>query len=151
MLCKLRQAGYEGIFFGPDGIKSQPSFADDAGEAAEGAYMTFGAVGGATGYDEYLAAYQEQFDTDPVAYGPGSYDAATILLQAADRVATVDADGNLVIGRKALADAIRNTPFTGVTGQLEFNEIGDLKVASITVFKVVDGVITAQKQYDFGK
>ena len=80
-----------------------------------------------------------KFGGDPVAYGPGSYDAATILLQAADRVATVDADGNLVIGRKALADSIRATPFTGSPDTWNSIEVGDLKAASITVFQVQDG------------
>ncbi len=151
LVVQLRQANFAGVFFGPDGIKSQPSFADAAGAAAEGAFMTFGAVGGATGYDEFVSAFKTKFGGDPVAYGPGSYDAATILLQAADSVATVDAQGNLVIGRKALADAIRATPFSGITGHLEFDEAGDLKVVSITVFEVKDGVITPSKVYDFGQ
>lgn len=98
--------------------------------------MTFGAVGGAAGADEFNTKFNAKFGGDPVVYGPGSFDSALILLQAADRVATVDADGNLVIGRKALADSIRDTPFTGVTGHLEFDEAGDLKVVSITVFQV---------------
>jgi len=151
LVVQFRAANFTGVFFGPDGIKSQPSFADAAGPAAEGAYMTFGAVGGAAGYEDFLAAFKAKFGGDPVAYGPGSYDAATILLQAADKVATVDANGNLVIGRKALADAIRATPFTGVTGHLEFNETGDLKVVSITVFQVQKGTITPVKEYSFGE
>ncbi len=151
LVVQLRAANFDGFFFGPDGIKSQPSFADAAGAAAEGAFMTFGAVGGASGYDEFLAAFKAKFGGDPVAYGPGSFDAATILLQAADRVATVDADGNLVIGRKALANSIRATPFTGVTGHLEFDDAGDLKVVSITVFEVKEGVITPMKEYKFGE
>ncbi len=150
LVVQSRAANFNGFFFGPDGIKSQPSFADAAGAAAEGAFMTFGAVGGATGYDEFVSAFKAKFGGDPVAYGPGSFDAATILLQAADRVAKVDANGNLVIGRKALADSIRATPFNGVTGHLEFDEAGDLKVVSITVFEVKDGVITPMKEYKFG-
>jgi branched-chain amino acid transport system substrate-binding protein len=151
LVVQFRAANFAGTFFGPDGIKSQPSFADAAGAAAEGAFMTFGAVGGATGYEDFLAAFQTKFGGDPVAYGPGSFDAATILLQAADKVATVDADGNLVIGRKALADAIRSTPFDGVTGHMEFDDAGDLKVVSITVFQVQDGIITPLKDYNFGE
>jgi branched-chain amino acid transport system substrate-binding protein len=151
LVVQLRQAGFEGVFFGPDGIKSQPSFADAAGAAAEGAFMTFGAVAGAAGVDEFTAKFNAKFDGDPVAYGPGSFDSATILLQAADSVAQVDADGNLVIGRKALADAIRAAPFTGVTGHLVFDEKGDLKVVSITVFTVTDGVITPVKEFPFGE
>ena len=151
LVVQFRAANFSGVFFGPDGIKSQPSFADAAGAAAEGAYMTFGAVGGAAGYDDFLAAFKAKFGGDPVAYGPGSYDATLILLQAADRVATVDANGNLVIGRKALADSIRATPFTGVTGHLEFDQSGDLKVVSISVFQVKGGIITPLKEYNFGQ
>ena len=50
-----------------------------------------------------------------------------------------------------LADSIRATPFTGVTGHLEFDEAGDLKVVSITVFEVKEGVITPMKEYGFGE
>jgi len=151
LVVQFRADNFSGVFFGPDGIKSQPSFADAAGAAAENAYMTFGAVGGATGYEEFLAAFQTKFGGDPVAYGPGSYDATTIMLQAADRVATVDTSGNLVIGRKALADAIRAEPFDGITGNMEFDEVGDLKAASITVFQVQNGTITPLKEYPFGQ
>jgi branched-chain amino acid transport system substrate-binding protein len=151
LVVQFRQAGFTGVFFGPDGIKSQPSFADAAGEAAENAYMTFGAVGGAEGYDEFETAFVAKFGDKPVAYGPGSYDSTLILLQGAAQVATVDAEGNLVIGRKALADAIRNTPYTGVTGHLVFDSAGDLKVVSITVFQVQSGQITPLKEYPFGE
>lgn len=150
LVNQLRKAGFTGYFFGPDGVKSKPTFVDASGGAAEGAYITFGAVGGATGYDEFLSAFQAKYG-DPVAYAPGSYDAALIILQAADKVATVDADGNLVIGRKALADAVRATPYDGVTGHLEFTETGDLGAVSITVFKVVDGEIVPQKEFKFGE
>jgi branched-chain amino acid transport system substrate-binding protein len=151
LVVQLRSANFNGIFFGPDGIKSQPSFADAAGAAAEGAFMTFGAASGAVGYDEFAADFRTRFGGDPVAYGPGSFDAATILLQAADRVAVVDSGGNLVIGRKALADSIRSTPFDGVTGHMEFDAVGDLKVVTISVFEVKDGKITPVKEYKFGE
>jgi len=150
LVNQLRTAGFEGIFFGPDGIKSVPSFVEASGGAAEGAYMTFGAVGGATGYDEFLEKFSGQFG-DPVAYGPGSYDAATIILNAAKAVATVDADGNLVIPKKALADAVRATPYDGITGHLEFDENGDLKVVSITVFQAQGNELVPVKVYDFGQ
>ncbi|MEM5775321.1 MAG: hypothetical protein AAGU05_09995, partial [Anaerolineaceae bacterium] len=86
----------------------------------------------------------------PIAYGPGSFDSARILLQAAAAVAFVDADGNLVIGKKALADQIRNTPFEGVTGHLEFTDTGDLGKVSITVFQAQNGDFVPVKTVDFG-
>jgi branched-chain amino acid transport system substrate-binding protein len=149
IISQLRSAGFEGVFFGPDGIKSKPSYIDASGGAAEGSYATFGAVGGATGYDDWEARFTELYDA-PVAYGPGSYDAAMIILQAAAAVAEVDGDGNLVIGRKALADQIRATPYNGITGALEFTNTGDLSKVSITVFKVENGDFVEVKKVDFG-
>jgi len=147
---QLRAAGFEGVFIGPDGIKSKPTFIDASGGAAEGSFATFGAVGGATGYEEWEAAFIEKYGDGPVAYGPGSYDAAKIILQAAAAVAFVDDDGNLLIGRKALADQIRATPYSGITGALSFTETGDLSKVSITVFEVVDGDFVEVKTVDFG-
>jgi len=138
LVTQLRTAGYEGVFFGPDGIKSQPTFVEGTGGNAEGAYMTFGAVGGATGYEEFEAQFTEQFDA-PVAYAPGSYDAAMIILQAAAAVGFVDGDGNLVIGRRALAEAIRATKYRGVSGYYEFTAAGDISTASMVVYQVIGG------------
>ncbi|MBN1429477.1 MAG: branched-chain amino acid ABC transporter substrate-binding protein [Anaerolineae bacterium] len=149
IINQLRAAGFEGVFFGPDGIKSKPTFIDASGGTADGSYATFGAVGGASGYDAWEARFTEKYDA-PVAYGPGSYDAASIILQAADSVAIVDADGNLVIGRKALAEAIRAMQYSGITGQLAFTETGDLQKVSITVFQVKDGDFVEVKKVDFG-
>ena len=150
LVNQLRNAQFEGVFMGPDGIKSVPSYIEASGGSAEGSYSTFGAVGGATGYDDFEAAFTELYDA-PIAYGPGSFDAARILLQAVDAVSTVDADGNLVIGRKALADQVRATPFEGVTGHLEFTDTGDLGKVSITVFQVVDGDFVEVKTVEFGE
>lgn len=150
LVSQLRGAGFEGVFMGPDGIKSKPTFIDASGGAAEGSYATFGAVGGASGYDDFEARFTEKFGA-PVAYAPGSYDAAKIILQAADAVAQIDPDGNLVIGRKALADKIRATPYEGITGYLEFTETGDLGKVSITVFKVENGEFVEVKEVDFGE
>ena len=150
LVNQLVAAGFEGTFFGPDGIKSKPTYIDASGGSAEGSYATFGAVGGATGYDEWEASFTELYG-EPVAYAPGSYDAAKIILMAAAEVATIDDDGNLVIGRKAFADQIRATPYSGITGALAFSETGDLTVVSITVFQVVDGDFVEVKTVSFGE
>ncbi len=149
LINQLRAAGFEGVFFGPDGIKSKPTYIDASGGAAEGTYVTFGAVAGAVGVEEWEARFTEKYGA-PVAYGPGSYDSASIMLKAADKVAFVDADGNLNIGRFALAQAVRETPYDGVTGHLEFTETGDLGKVSITVFKVENGDFIQVKTVDFG-
>ena len=151
LVNQMQKGGFKGVFFGPDGIKSKPSYVDASGGAAEGSFMTFGAATGASGYDEFLAAFKAKYGSDPVAYGPGSYDDAMFMLKAADAVGKVDKDGNLVIGRKALVDYLRANAWVGVTGKFVFDKVGDPTVVTLTVFKVVKGEIVAQKEYKFGE
>jgi len=49
-----------------------------------------------------------------------------------------------------LADKIRETPFAGVTGNLEFTDTGDLSKVSITVFQAQNGDFVEVKTVDFG-
>ena len=150
LVNQARAAGFEGIFFGPDGIKSKPTFIDASGGAADGAFATFGAVAGAVGTEEWTTKFTELYDA-PVAYAAGSYDSATMILLAADAVAFVDDDGNLQVPRKALAEQVRSTPFDGITGHLEFTSTGDLASVSITIFEVVDSEFVEVKTVDFGE
>jgi polar amino acid transport system substrate-binding protein len=48
-------------------------------------------------------------------------------------VAKTDADGNLVIGRKALAEAVRKVKIDGVTGAISFDSTGDRPPESTNV------------------
>jgi branched-chain amino acid transport system substrate-binding protein len=155
LVNQLQKGGFKGVFFGPDGIKSKPVFVDGSGGAAEGAYITFGAASGASGYDAFLADFKAKYPDvnkgEPVAYGPGSYDDAMFMLKAADAVGKVDANGNLVVGRKALVDYLRANTWLGVTGKFMFDKAGDPTVVTLTVFKVVGGEIVPQKEYKFGE
>jgi branched-chain amino acid transport system substrate-binding protein len=59
-------------------------------------------------------------------YAAYAYDAASILIRAIEQVAVVDASGSLVIGRQALANAVRATSdYPGVTGVVIFDGWGD--------------------------
>lgn len=55
-----------------------------------------------------------------------TYDATTALLAAIRQVALIDPKGNLVIGRQALSQAVRNLrDFSGVSGEIAFDKNGD--------------------------
>ncbi len=75
----------------------------------------------------YQSRYGQPLDSEGLGvYAAYAYDAAGILLRAIERVAVVDEAGNLVIGRQALANAVRATPgYQGVTGIISFDERGD--------------------------
>jgi hypothetical protein len=86
--------------------------------------------------------YQARFGISPTSYAELYYDAANLLLNAINQVATLDASGDLVIDRGTLAAAVRHTTnFQGVSGCISLlaggnrlNTLGDCApvITSIT-------------------
>ncbi len=82
-------------------------------------------------YQDFARRYQSRYgqsllDEEWGVIAAYTYDAASILLQAIEQVAVVDGAGNLVIGRQALAGAVRDTSgYQGVTGVISFDGKGD--------------------------
>jgi branched-chain amino acid transport system substrate-binding protein len=125
LVSQMKEVGLaDTIFFSDDGTFTQ-GYIDAAGEAAEGSYASFvdsSSFASAEANAAFDARYEEEFDVAPDELGPfhaHAYDAAKIIINAIDSVATVDADGNLVIVREDLIAAIRNTTdYEGLTGTL---------------------------------
>src|SRR5581483_3844959 len=129
------------ILFSDDGTYSTKFF-DEAKDAAEGTYTSFGSSGKGTSYEDfvkkYVAAGNKQ---ENIVFSPQTYDAVHVIAEAIKAVAKNDADGNLVIGRKALADAIRATKIDGVTGAISFGTDGDRPPEStnVVIYKATGG------------
>jgi len=67
-------------------------------------------------------------------YVPSSYDATQMILEAIRQVAVRGGGGELYIGHKALADAVRRiAQFSGLTGQITCNEHGDCSAATAEI------------------
>jgi len=75
----------------------------------------------------YRSRYGQPLGSEGVdVFAAYAYDAASILIRAIKQVAVVDASGNLVIGRQALANAVRATSgYQGITGAISFDGKGD--------------------------
>ncbi len=75
------------------------------------------------------------------------YDATRLLLEKVKEVSTFDEDGNLLIPRKKLAEAIRNTrDFPGVTGPTSFDYQGRGGANKVQVQLVWDGMWVSKKR-----
>jgi branched-chain amino acid transport system substrate-binding protein len=125
------------VFMGPDGVMNQ-AFVDGAGEAAEGALITFGGRP-ASALEGPGAAWAEQIRAivgrEPDAYAAYSFEAAVVVLQAIDKVGDKD--------RAAILEAVSQTSgFRGLINTWGFTETGDKDSAAISVSEVRDGVIT---------
>jgi len=145
LVTQMRDVGLgDVIFFSDDGVYAQ-AFIDGAGEAAEGAYASFvqEAEVSAEANREFDEKYREMFGKYPDEQGPfhaHAYDSAWIIFNALLEVAEVDDDGNLVVDREALIEAIRNTTdYEGLTGTLSCDEKGDCGAGSIGINMVEDG------------
>jgi len=122
---------------GADGIFS-PDFLKAAGDAALGMYWSspdFSAFGG--GYADFLVKYKAKSGSAPLApFHAHAYDAANIIFAAIEKVAIQNADGSLIIPRKAVHDAMAATKnFTGITGNLTCTPTGDCADPKIAVYQ----------------
>jgi branched-chain amino acid transport system substrate-binding protein len=124
-------------FMGPDGLINQ-AFVDGAGDAAEGALITFGgrpasALEGPGAV--WAQMMQERQGREPDAYAAYSFEAAVVVLQAIDQVGEKD--------RAAILDAMWNTrDFRGLINTWGFTDTGDKDNPTLSVNEVQGGVIT---------
>jgi branched-chain amino acid transport system substrate-binding protein len=116
-------AGLENTtLMGADGLLSD-SFPENSGPNVVGMYLSGPYVSGAS-YDEFLAKWDAKFGgSPPSGFHAFAYDGTNILLDAIEKVAVVDDDGTLHVGRQALRDAIAGvTDYTGLTGKLDCSD-----------------------------
>lgn len=121
-------------FMGPDGILEQ-AFLEDAGDAAEGAYLTFGGVGPSklTGKGaQWYQAYKAKFNIEPEAYGAYGYETMKLALDALGRAGAKD--------RARIRDAVFATrDYDGVLGKWSFDRNGDTTLTTMTGRQVKAG------------
>ena len=132
---------------GADGLFS-PDIMTSTGDAVEGFLVSSPVVSGAD-YDKLVQKYEAKFGTPPVsAYHAHAYDAFMMLKAAIEKVALVDLDGTLHIGRQALRDAFYATrDFPGITGSLSCTPTGDCANPVIGIYEYHKGELPAS--FDF--
>ena len=113
-----------------------PDVVTAAGDAIEGFRVSSPIISGAA-YDEFVKKYIDKFGTQPVSiFHAHAYDAFMMLKAAIEKVALVDVDGTLHIGRQALRDALYATrDFPGITGRLSCTPTGDCANSVIGIYE----------------
>jgi len=135
-LNQLRAAGYKGVFMGPDGLDSA-DFPKLAGDAVIDTYYTT-AAGPLSIFPDaakFIADYKAKYNSDAQPYGPESFDATHIALQAIEIAAKLD--GGDIPTRAQVASIVRATKnFKGLTGTISFDAYGDREQANYYVLQV---------------
>ena len=79
----------------------------------------------------FAAKIKAEFGHDPVIYSPTSYDATYVIVDAMKRANSIK--------REDILAAMPATNYNGLTGNIQFDEHGDLKGASVSLYKYVKG------------
>lgn len=119
-------------FMSDDGCYTEKDFIQAGGKAALGAYVTYAKEPDPSWVKKFEAKYGPR-----QTFSPQAYDAATILMAAVEKVAKKQGDGSLVIGKKALRDAVADTDLDGITGKIKYDIHGDRTGSVVVIYKVV--------------
>jgi branched-chain amino acid transport system substrate-binding protein len=132
MAKQMKQLGIKSTFLAGDGVCS-PEFIKLAGDASGILHCSQAgeAVEKLAKGTEFVDKYKKRFNTDVQLYSPYSYDAVYIIVDAIKRAGKAE--------RAAVAAAVPTTNLPGLTGQLVFDDKGDIKGGAISIFKVSNG------------
>ena len=133
MMKQIKNLGVTANFIGGDGIQTR-QFTVLSGAEGEGVYASSPGLpleqmaGGSEFRDKYKQVYRE----DIQLYAPYAYDATSVMIDAMKRANSVDP--------ATYSPLLRGADFLGVTGRIRFDERGDLKGGSISLYRVTNGV-----------
>lgn len=120
-------------FMSDDGCYTEKDFIQAGGNAALGSYVTYAKEPDPGWVKKFEAKYGPR-----QTFSPQAYDAANILMRAVEKAAKKKPDGSLVIGKKALRDAVSATRLDGITGKISFDKYGDRTGSVVVIYKVVE-------------
>jgi branched-chain amino acid transport system substrate-binding protein len=131
MIRQMSQLGIKAKFMGGDGICSGELPKLAAGAMADGQVVCAeaGGVEGAqkVGMDKFKADFKKKFGTDVQIYAPYVYDAVNVMVAAMVKAGSAEPSKYLPVLAKTCG-------YKGVTGDICFDEKGDIKNGALTLF-----------------
>ena len=79
---------------------------------------------------DFVTAYKAKYNENPTAFSALGYDGANIMMKAIETAGSTDP--------KAIVEALKNTQYEGVTGNITFDENGD-PIKGVSIIKIEDG------------
>jgi branched-chain amino acid transport system substrate-binding protein len=132
MAKQMKSLGIKAPMLAGDGVCS-PEFIKLAGDAS--GVLTCSMAGEAVEKlakgEEFKTKYKAKFNQDVQVYSPYSYDAIYVISEAIKAAGSAD--------KAAIVGAMPKINFAGLTGQIAFDEKGDIKGGAISMFRVKDG------------
>ena len=120
------------IFLSCDGSYTEKDFIKAGGKATTGSFITYAKQPD----PNWVKAFETKYGPRQT-FSPQAYDGANILIKAVEKVAKKQVNGSLVIGKRALRNAVAETDYEGITGKIRFDPHGDRTGSVVVVYKVV--------------
>jgi branched-chain amino acid transport system substrate-binding protein len=135
MLRQIKALGIKTKFMGGDGVCTE-QLSELAGDAIGDGQVICAVAGGVTdkekkGFDAYLAAYKKRFGDEFQLYSPYVYDAVMTLADAMQQAKSSDPAVYLPF--------LRKINHKGVTGDISFDDKGNLKNGYLSMFTFKPG------------
>ncbi len=135
MLRQMKALGINAKFMGGDGICTT-SLSRLAGDALIDDRVICAEPGGVVdaqkkGMEDFKAAYKKKFGVDVQIYAPYAYDALMVMIEAMKKA-------NSAEPAKYLPE-LKKISYKGVTGNIAFDDKGDLKDATLTLYTYKSG------------
>ena len=133
---QAREVGIKSVIVGPDGWDGVVKTVDPSSYAAiEDVFFAnhYSTKDSNEKVQNFIKNYKEKYNDEPSAFSALSYDAAYILKAAIEKAGSTD--------KEAVAKAIKELEFEGITGHLTFDEKNN-PIKSITIIKIVNGDYT---------
>lgn len=136
MLRQMKQLGLKAKFMGGDGICTGELPKLAAGSMADGQVVCAeaGGVEGEqkAGMEAFRVKFKEKFGVDVQLYAPYVYDAVNVMVAAMEKAGSADP-------AKYLPVLAKTEGYKGVSGDISFDEKGDLKNGALTLYTYKDG------------
>jgi branched-chain amino acid transport system substrate-binding protein len=132
MMKQVKNLGLTAKYLSGDGVQTA-EFLKLAADAAEGAYASSPGVplDKMPGGSAFTDKYKKKFNQEIQLYAPYAYDAMNVMLEAMKKAGSTDPATYL--------PALAGMQYQGVTGNVAFDEKGDIKGGSISLYQVKDG------------
>ncbi|MCX6068964.1 MAG: branched-chain amino acid ABC transporter substrate-binding protein, partial [Chloroflexi bacterium] len=133
--------GLEKVKLIASGSTFSPEFLKAGGPNSKGVYLSSPDFSAFTGdYAGLIKKHTAKYGGPTLStYHAHAYDATNIMFTALAKVAVVDTDGSLHVGRQALRAAIFATKdFQGITGNLTCSPTGDCGAPVIAVYEIIN-------------
>ncbi|MCZ7561930.1 MAG: branched-chain amino acid ABC transporter substrate-binding protein [Burkholderiaceae bacterium] len=135
MMRQMKQLGIDARFMGGDGICTA-EMAKLAGDAVGEGKVVCAEAGGVTpdkaaAMEAFKKRFKEKFGIEVQLYAPYVYDAVNVLVAAMQKANSTDP--------KKYLPEVAKIQYDGVTGRIAFDQRGDIKDGSLTLYTFKDG------------